>query len=167
MRVTDLTDIPHIKKSGKLSPEFLYIIEHFPDDVLDILKHSWATYKTEVDEAIRHTIANHSVQCSDGHNVSRQPLKDTYVPEPTLKRISSELCNDGRTIPFLVLEPYTLSGWNFLTKFDVGITADLDFYFWVGKQPQFREGCTLPIAKKFLKRVAELTGFDANKTTRV
>jgi hypothetical protein len=168
MRRTGLTDVPRLNRSGMLTREFKFILQNYPDKVLDILKTFWRKYKDAmVHSTIREAIKNHPAACFDGQSRTHMPLKDCYVPDSRLKLVSSELCGPLAGAPFLSIEPYNVSEWNFLSIFGVGLVPDLSFYLWIGRQSQFREGCTLERAKKLLKCIADLTGFDEAKQIQV
>lgn len=172
MRSTGVTNIPRIKRNFQMSPEFSYILETFPDDVLHIICLHWPVYRREINASIRQIISRLSVKCQAGETEIRLPLNNSYVPEPTLTQRSSELCTGNRGLPFLILEPdsprtYDAAQWGFLREFGVGVSEDLNFYLWVGGRPEFRLGATTAIGKRYLRRISELTGYDASKRTSV
>jgi hypothetical protein len=168
-RSTCITDIPRLTNSGRLSQDFEFILKKFPNDVLRILKSHWATYKPDVGslETVRDRISSHEVQTSDGVSFKRQKLQSTFAPEPMLKKISSDLCSESRGLWFLYLESYKPSDWRFLKTFGVSFSEDLGFYHWVVQQAQFREGCTMPIYKDLLQRIALLAGIDPKRKSSV
>lgn len=164
MKRTGLTDVPRLNRSGSLTPEFKFILQKYPDNVLEILKTFWWQYKdgmahTEVREAIR----NHPTACFDGQTRMYIPLKDCYVPDSRLKQRSLELCGPLAGAPLIFIEPYNASEWDFLSTFGVGLEPDLSFYLWIAGQSQFRQNCTIEAARTLLKYIASLTGFDESK----
>jgi len=168
MRSTDLTDIPRLNKSGALSPEFQFILRNHPDKVLYILQTFWGQYKKLMAETtILDAIKNHPAACFDGQSRTSIPLKDCYIPNSQMKLVSSELYGSLVGPPFLSIEPFNTSDWEFLSTFGVGVTLDLSFYLWIGRQSQFQRCCTVDGAKKLLKHVADLTGFDEPKQIQV
>jgi hypothetical protein len=168
MRGTGLTGIPRLKRSGTLSPEFQFILRNYSDKVLYILKTFWGQYKKLMAETtILDAIKNHPIACFDGQSRASIPLKDCYVPDSRMKLVSSELCGSLVGPPFLSIEPFNTYEWEFLSTFGVGVAPDLSFYLWIGRQSQFQKSCTVDGAKKLLKYIADLTGFDEPKQTQV
>jgi hypothetical protein len=168
MRGTGLTDIPRLNRSGTLSPEFQFILRNYPDKVLYILKTFWGQYKNLMAKtAILDAIKNHPTACFDGQSRTSIPLKDCYVPDPRMKLVSLELYGSLVGPPFLSIEPFKTSEWEFLSTFGVGVVPDLSFYLWIGRQSQFQKSCTTDGAKKLLKYIADLTGFDEPKQIQV
>ena len=168
MGKTGLTNIIRINKSGGLTPEFEFIMKHLPSHVCPILKDFWDHYQNDINHWIRDDIANHRVSCYardfDG-TIQRyeRALKDTCVPSSELTKAISSLCN-STSISFLLLERG--SKWRFLSRFGVKVTADLDFYLWLGAQSQFKASCNLEGAKRFLCHVANLTNHDVEKKSQ-
>lgn len=168
MRGTGLTDIPRLNRSGTLSPEFQFILRNYPDKVLYILKTFWGQYKKLMAETtILDAIKNHPTACFDGQSRMSIPLKDCYVPDSRMKMVSSELYGSLVGPPFLSIEPFNSSEWEFLSTFGVGVAPDLSFYLWIGRQSQFQKSCTVDGAKKLLKYIADLAGFDKPKQIQV
>ncbi|KAE8443772.1 hypothetical protein EG329_001366 [Mollisiaceae sp. DMI_Dod_QoI] len=168
MTSTGLTDIPRLNKSGALSPEFQFILRNYPDKVLYTLKTFWKQYKRLMAKTtILDAIKTHPTTCSDGQTRTSVPLKDCYVPDSQMKLAGSELCGSLVGPPFLSIEPFNASEWEFLSTFGVGIAPDLSFYLWIGRQSQFQKSCTIDGAKKLLKYIADLTGFDERKQIQV
>jgi hypothetical protein len=168
MRSTGLTDIPQLSRSGTLSREFQFILRNYPDKVLYILKTFWGQYKNLMATAtILDAIKNHPIACFDGQSRTSIPLKNCYVPDPRMKLVSSELYGSLVGPPFLSIEPFNTSEWEFLSTFGVGVAPDLSFYLWIGSQSQFQKSSTLDGAKKLLKYIADLTGFDELKQIQV
>lgn len=157
-RSTGITDIPRLTKFERISPDFEFILDEFPNDVLRILKAHWATYKSKVDslQNVKDRISSYEVPTFDGVAFKQQKLRDTFVPEPTLQEISSDLCSKSQGVSFLYLESYRPSDWDFLKAFGVKFNADLNFYYWIVRQTQFRDSCTLPKFKDLLLRIALL-----------
>ena len=165
---TGLTDIPRLNRSGTLSPEFEFILQNYPDKLLYILKTFWGQYKNLMAKtAILDAIKNHPTACFDGQSRTSISVKDCYVPDSRMKQVSSELYGSLVGPPFLFIEPFNASEWEFLSTFGVGIAPDLSFYLWIGRQPQFQKSCTVDGAKKLLKYIADLTGFDQSKQNQV
>jgi hypothetical protein len=169
MQGTGLTDHPRLNRSGALSPEFQFILQNHPEKVLYILKTFWVRYRKVLmaETTILDAIKNHPTACFDGQSRTSIPLKDCYVPDSRMKLVSSELYGSVIGPPFLSIEPFKTSEWGFLSSFGVGVAPDLSFYLWIGRQPPFQKSCTVDGAKKFLKYIADLTGFDKPSQIRV
>ena len=168
-RSTPITDIPRLTKSGRISQDFEFILKRFPNDVLHILKAHWTTYKSSIgsSQIIRDRLCSYEVQTFDGVDFKQQKLKDTFAPDPILKQISSDLCNESQGVFFLSFDSYKPSDWNFLKVFGVKFIADLSFYDWLIQQTQFRNLCTLPKFKDLLQRMAQLAGVDPSRQLSV
>jgi hypothetical protein len=166
MRTTGLTDFPRLQKHETVTPEFKFILQHHPHDVLYILEQNWASYRYQINAAIRHMISHHIVLCSDDVNDRWEPLNRTFAPAADLKELGRELCN-GSNVYLLKIENYGRPGWDFLQEFGVGLEADISFYIWLAQQIQFRENCTLQSAKSLLQRMAQLTGMEVQRQRQV
>ena len=111
-----------------ISPLFLYIMEKRRDKLIGTLQAHWDTYKSEMNSGIVGQLSKALVPCSD---VEDTPLRDTYLPLPSLVVISELLGVRGR-LPFLKLpsklEDEDQQRWDFLRTFSVGDQPDLRFH---------------------------------------
>jgi hypothetical protein len=125
--------VPRLRRpsSTSISPLFKTIITYRPMLLVGILKRYWDTYANELNPEIIQEIKNAEVPCSDPHIY--YPLKAAYFPTAKLTSIVERSCASGSFGLFLDIVPAsglieTAAGWEFLTKFDVGVKPDLRFF---------------------------------------
>ncbi|KAK4641164.1 hypothetical protein QC761_609930 [Podospora bellae-mahoneyi] len=121
-------DVPNGKPA--LSEEILHVAEHQPTKFIGLLHHLWE-YEGE-SLASNETLCRHlgslEVLCEGG---SREPLKNTILPTPKLRKLSQRYLEPTYGSRFLQLEislPNTIGSWSFLAKFNIIMDDDLLFY---------------------------------------
>ncbi|KAI9679215.1 MAG: hypothetical protein M1817_005234 [Caeruleum heppii] len=164
--------VPRLAKDGSMTPDFEFIMEKWPDHVLDLLRWNWNAYEPLLNSDIRGTIGSHKVLCSDGEELSRMCLRQAFAPEQQLRKLASQLC-DPYMVPFLQMKDYNRMDWKFLKSFGVGFDEGLSFYLWLLQHPSFINGSDLKRAKMLYGQIsssAEIdwprikSAFDSGKT---
>lgn len=122
-------------KPTELSPIFERISGDSPDKVVGLLRAHWSKYNEPISESIKQKVSNIKVPHTTGNGTSVQfALKLGDLPHPALRKACESFAVAGR-YPFLTLPAEVtdcdLTGWGFLTAFDVNKELNLNFYLWI------------------------------------
>ena len=121
--------IPELSaKDYGLSKEFQYIIDHRSNMLLGTLKRGWAIYRLQINDSVKEELQSRPVLLENG---TKTPLKRTFLPFPSLKRIAEDL-SIANACPFVavceLLRDEEKFEWMFVKELRVGIEENLDFY---------------------------------------
>jgi hypothetical protein len=108
---------------NELSDTVRHIATYQPGSFLGFIRNHWAQFSTQLNPDLTTMIADVKVPCKDD---KLEPLHCTYLP--SLESCAQQYLR-GERFPFLKLpSSLTANNWGFLTRFEVGMTANLDFY---------------------------------------
>ncbi|KAI1651515.1 uncharacterized protein F4817DRAFT_356018 [Daldinia loculata] len=110
-----------------LSNECMFVAEHLPSELLNLLKQSWDLEKSRVTPKLTEDLEELQVPCQGGH---LKDLSETYFPLPVLLKRRDEFMREGEFFPFLHIDDDSdpLSHWDFLRAFGVKFSTSIKFY---------------------------------------
>ncbi|KAL9088067.1 MAG: hypothetical protein Q9165_006408 [Trypethelium subeluteriae] len=144
--------IPKLGEGGNLTPEFSYIIQNTPSQsFLGLIVANWDAYANSFfyPNSIRETIASSIVNCRIGSDLTRCPLKETFLSTPAI--LNAPFAKD--TLPFVLLDDQYNRSWSRLDYFGVGTVADLKFFLTI--LTRLSEDSSLHPTKDDLVRIYE------------